>query len=34
MKFINTKKKYNRILLNINDNQSILNKLSHEKYKM
>ena len=30
MKFINTKKKYNRILLNINDNELIFNELTHE----
>tara|TARA_B100000925_G_C21942709_1_gene445330 strand:- start:58 stop:531 length:474 start_codon:yes stop_codon:yes gene_type:complete len=34
MKFINTKKKYNRILLNINDNELIFNELTHEKYKL
>ena len=34
MKFINTKKKYNRILLNINDNELTLNELTHEKYKL
>lgn len=34
MKFINTKKKYNRILLNINDNDSIMNELTYEKYKI
>ena len=34
MKFINTKKKYNRILLNINDNELIFNELIHEKYKL
>lgn len=34
MKFINTKKKYNRILLNINDNELTFNELTHEKYKL
>ena len=34
MKFINTKKKYNRILLNINDNELIFNELTREKYKL
>lgn len=34
MKFINTKKKYNRILLNIYDNELTLNELTHEKYKL
>ena len=34
MKFINTKKKYNRILLNINDNDSIMNELTYENYKI
>ena len=34
MKFINIIKKYNRILLNTNDNELNLNELKREKYKI
>ena len=32
--FLNIIKKYNRILLNVNENDLNLNELKHEKYKI